>query len=153
MVIYVERDGVDAASALLTVDEEFYNNNNDDCGTFDLPLGISAGTGNLSISVPIHEKDNGRTVRVTATVGTTTDSETITNNVSDEVGLINLSLLAASSNVRTISVEICSPAGNGDSFGVRVVVISTGCNESAREPVSSNSSSIISSVAQVDIES
>ena|GEM_PF-5865597 len=147
MVIYVQRDGIDAASVLLTVDSEFFtahNNWEDDCGTFELPLGPSQGNRNLYISVPIHEKDNRRTVRVTATAGNETDSETVSSNVYDEVGLINLSLQSVSPSARSISVEICSPAGDGDSFGVGVVAISTDCHQAARSILSDRYSSVVS---------
>ena len=143
LVIHAKRNSANSVSAVLTVDREFFHGdtNGDDCEVFSFPLGNAGTDRNIKVQVPIHEKDNGRTVSVTASIGNIVDSESIDSNISDEVALIELTLNQVPSNQEIIEIEICSPDNIGDSFGVGAVGLTATCDDSSTGNFNSNSTS------------
>ena len=124
-----------ASSNIVVFDTELYERttNGDDCTNYNLlQIGESAGDRDITVSVPIHEKDDRRTVRVDARVRNAngqviiSESDIFSDNVNGaEAGLYDVTLSNVPGFVTEVEVRVCSPDDTGDSFGIGAVVVGT----------------------------
>ena len=130
MTLSVESFRENSASFLLQFDRELDGPrvNSDDCISFSLNVGAEDVARDFVVSLPIHEKDatsSNRTVSYTITSGNNTVSQTRhQQNAGPEAAQYNATIRVPA-NQNTLRIELCSPASDGDSFGIGAVVVST----------------------------
>jgi len=129
--LYVERIQSGFTSSLVLSNREFFHNNgNADCFTEDLPIPISTTNRDVIVTVPIHEKDNApRPVTLRVTAGGIVINETLsTANAGNGAGEFNVTVPNVPGGVDVVSVRVCSPTPDGDSFGVGAISLTnTSC--------------------------
>jgi len=149
IVLYVEKNVNNASSSLSFVNVELDDNftplGSDDCASRTLQIGGSELNQNIKVLVPVHEKaDDGRTAKITATAlaanGTQISQQVKTfsaGNAGQEAALYEFFFNNISGTVASIQLDVCSPDGNGDSFGLGGVAISSedGCQVAAVCPI------------------
>ncbi|MEZ4990990.1 MAG: PA14 domain-containing protein [Saprospiraceae bacterium] len=140
--LYIERTSTDGSSAFQPVDHELYGSSATDCITTGLQIGASDVARDVTISVPIHEKDNTREVAITVNIKNasnavvSTATQTFTSQTAgDEAALYTMTLPDVPGDGINVEVEVCSPNPNGDSFGVGAIATSStdGCVECSLE--------------------
>ena len=135
MAIYVERAISGGSSSVFTSDVELNGQDKDadECTTINATIGQSNLTRDLDFRIPIHEKGtNTRTVRITInlrnSVGSIIDNRTEifdNQNAGAEASLYGLNFSDVSPDVAMAEIIVCSPEGNGESFGVGAITTST----------------------------
>ncbi|MCR9064184.1 MAG: Ig-like domain-containing protein, partial [Cytophagales bacterium] len=123
VAVYVERDQIGGASSYLSSDTDLYHgyvSNGDDCVTVNIPIGGSSQARDIDFTIPLHEKDNVRPVKVTITAGGVTKTITTTGG-NNGVGLAEITLINVPATAEIAQITVCSPDGNGDSFGIGAV--------------------------------
>lgn len=124
---YVERQqgNGQGSSSLLASDFDLYYSyvGGDDCMVNSMPIGKTDGARDITFTIPIHEKDNVRTVEATITAGSVTETASTTSwtTIGQGAGEIELTLSGVSGDVEVATIKVCSPDGNGDSFGVGII--------------------------------
>ncbi|WP_341227824.1 SdrD B-like domain-containing protein, partial [uncultured Arcticibacterium sp.] len=142
---YVERDQIGGASSYLSSDTDLYHgyvSGGDDCVTVNIPIGGSSAPRDIDFKIPLHEVDDVRPVTVTITAGGVTQSKTSTSGLNG-ADLVSITLSNVPANTEIAEITVCSPDGNGDSFGIGAVSAAV---EECTPP-----SKICEEVAQVEI--
>ncbi|PHN07243.1 hypothetical protein CRP01_06335, partial [Flavilitoribacter nigricans DSM 23189 = NBRC 102662] len=137
IALYIERVSDNGSSAFQPLNQELYRGSSaDDCITEMLQIGGGDVARDIKVSVPIHEKDNSRTVSVSVKVKNNSnqvlasDSQVFsTANAGSEAALYEMTLANVPGTGTNVEVTVCSPYPGGDSFGVGAVVVSSneGC--------------------------
>ncbi|WP_319942133.1 SdrD B-like domain-containing protein, partial [Portibacter marinus] len=138
LALFVERNEPNATSSLKAYDIELDagGSSTSECITSNLMLGASDLPRDIKIQVPIHEKDNSRSVMISVKIKDgsgniiASDEETFTTqNAGVEAAIYSMMLENVAGNATVSEVKICSPANTGDSFGIGGVVAtaSNGC--------------------------
>ena len=137
MAIYAEYTLPNVSSSLTTFDVELHGppNGVDDCAEAIIVLdGVGSDDREVEIAIPIHEKDNVRAVEITmeslcgSTVITSTTQSFTNQNAGVEASLYVMSESNIDACVDRVRVRVCSPANNGDSFGLgSVSLVTEGC--------------------------
>lgn len=113
------------SSTLVQANIDFWHGyvGTDDCQVFTLPLGYSDSSRDITFNIPLHEKDNTRIVTATAVAGFRTGSGSTTAHTGSGsgAGLISITLANVPGDVSMATIEVCSPDGTGDSFGVGII--------------------------------
>ncbi|AWV99231.1 3-coathanger stack domain-containing protein [Arcticibacterium luteifluviistationis] len=142
---YVERDQIGGASSYLSSDTDLYHgyvSGGDDCVTVNIPIGGSSSARDIDFKIPLHEVDNVRPVTVTITAGGVTQSVSSTSGTNG-ADLVSITLSNVPASAEIAEITVCSPDGNGDSFGIGAVSAAV---EECKPP-----SEICEEVAEVEI--
>ena len=110
----------------------------DDCLSFSLNIGVEEIDREFIVSLPIHEKDrtnSNRTVSYTITAGSNIVSDTRNEQNAGPEAAFYETTITVPANESIMTIEVCSPQGNGDSFGIgAIVVASTECPSCEPQP-------------------
>ena len=138
MAIYVERSIEGGGSSAYNLDQELHGRNgNTDCLTFEATLPQSGNTKDIQFAIPIHEKGNtGRPLTVDIEIkdnnGDVLDAQSNTftaQNAGEEASLFNIDFQNVSTQAVNATIMVCSPADNGESFGLGLITFSTNCSD------------------------
>jgi len=129
---YVERSRPDqiGSSSLIVSNIDLYHtyvSSGDDCFELPIPIGLSDDARDITLVVPIHEKDNTRIVNATATTETITVSGSTSSfsAIGEGAGEIILVLEDVPAGESVINIEVCSPDNDGDSFGIGIISVNS----------------------------
>ncbi|WP_175437542.1 SprB repeat-containing protein, partial [Crocinitomix algicola] len=139
--LYIKRlSDENSSSSFKTFNRELHYTHSawgtDDCVTDILLVGESLISRDIDLYIPIHEKDDVRTVRIDVEVTNdegivvATYSESFTEqNAGNEASLYAITVPDVPGDGTNIELTVCSPHGSGDSFGVGAVALTTagGC--------------------------
>ncbi|MEL7160135.1 MAG: SprB repeat-containing protein, partial [Bacteroidota bacterium] len=139
IALFIERTSEDGTSSFSPINAEVFQGHTPagegECLMTNLSIGESDLPRDVNLFVPIHEKDNSREVTVSFMISDDAGNqlfsgeETFTmQNSGPEAALYSMMLEDVPGNGTVIEIEVCSPAGTGDSFGIGAVAAST--NES-----------------------
>ncbi|MEM9544651.1 MAG: Ig-like domain-containing protein [Bacteroidota bacterium] len=124
---YVERvqpSGQGSSSLVISDIDLFYNYvGGDDCFIYSMPIGTSDTNRDITFVIPLHEKDNTRNVTAKVIAGSVSeiDSTSSWSAIGEGAGVIEITLSNVPGSVNVATIEVCSPNGNGDSFGVGII--------------------------------
>ncbi|MDF1694810.1 MAG: Ig-like domain-containing protein [Saprospiraceae bacterium] len=128
---YVERiqSNGQGSSSLIQSDIDLYHSyvGGDDCFVYSMPIGMSDTNRDITFTIPLHEKDNVRTVNATIIAGGISGSGSTTSwtSIGEGAGEIEITLSDVPGDVQVATIEVCSPDNNGDSFGVGLISASS----------------------------
>ncbi|GLR16099.1 T9SS type A sorting domain-containing protein [Portibacter lacus] len=136
MVVVVERDEPNATSSLTTFDQELHGQSAPECITDIILLGQNDVDRNITIAVPIHEKDEVRKVTVEVEIKTSGSNTVLATHSqvfntatgaqgNGEAALYEITLEDVPGGGDIAEVTVCSPYPNGDSFGVGSITATT----------------------------
>lgn len=126
-VAYVERiqSNGQGSSTLIASDIDLYYGyvGGDDCFVYNMPIGTSGTSRDITFTIPLHEKDNVRLAEATIIAGSVsgTGSTTSYTPIGQGAGIIEITLSNVPGDVNVATIEICSPSSSGDSFGVGII--------------------------------